>query len=84
MKKPSDINLLFSDEKLSKAEIARARRIVARVELEEAAQDYHANMRNIDYTVPSDSGYRKRRDELATRILELVLELFPEKDNRNE
>ncbi len=78
--KPSDLYPLFDDSELTEEEIKRARRIVAKVELRKAARDYHLNMRNIDYTVPSDSGYRKRQDELATRILELVLELFPEKE----
>lgn len=76
--KPSEINPLFDDSEVTEEQIKRARRLIAKLELKDAAKDYHANMRNIDYTVPSDSGYRKRQSELGTRIIELVLELFPE------
>jgi hypothetical protein len=46
--KPSDLNPLFSDEDASDEEIARARKLIASVELKEAAKQRHFFTKQID------------------------------------
>jgi hypothetical protein len=66
------------DAELSPEEIARARKIVAREELKEIVPKYRKALRQIDYTVPSNSPYRKQVAEYEDKIIALVLELIPE------
>lgn len=74
--KPSDLSPLFSDEDATPEEIARARRTVAKVELQEAVKEYRTSLRELDYKA-SSSAY-EINVQLRMRIIELVLELFPD------
>lgn len=76
--KPNDLNPLFSDEELTPQEIARARRIVAWVEMPEAIKELRRLERDIGYTTPSSSPIWALRDECRKRIVALAMELFPE------
>lgn len=73
--KPSDLSPLFSDEEVSPQEIKRARRLIARIELEEKAKELHGLLAKRDYK-DSDS-VLPRIAVINHEIVTLVLELFP-------
>jgi hypothetical protein len=68
--KPSDLSPLFSDEKATPEEIARARKIVAYVELKELVALY----RRLVWLEAKQWAI----DDTRKKITDVVLELFPE------
>jgi hypothetical protein len=79
--KPSDLNPLFSDEDATPQEIARAKRIVASLQLKEIAAERRRLQDRLDRT----EGFAytqawKRIEEIDKEIIALVMELFPESE----
>jgi hypothetical protein len=80
--KPSDLNPLFSDEDATPQEIARAKRIVASLQLKEIVAERRRLQDNLDYKTEGFAYTQawKRIEEIDKEIIALVLELFPESE----
>jgi hypothetical protein len=78
-KKPSDLSPLFSDEDATPEEIARARRIVATVELRDLVKQRRKIVPDVYKTEWDTKGYDwEEVKQIESKIIQLVLILVRE------
>lgn len=75
--KPSDLGPLFSDGEPTPEQIARARKLIARLELKDAAKQRHYFTKQLDGRGDESQLYATIA-LVDKKIVALVLELFPD------